>query len=310
MSTDEKIPAGSAAGADAKSRLAALRECVRAYGGLAIAYSGGVDSTLLAFVAHQELGQRSLAVTARSPTYPASEESEARRIAALMGIRHVMIESNELEIPGFSENPPDRCYSCKKELFAKVREVALQHGIDKVADGTNADDSSDYRPGRRAAHEAGVVSPFLEVGMGKESIRECSRLLGLITAEKPAYACLASRFPYGERITEEKLIAIDKVERCLRMFEFELCRVRFHGNVARIEVPPRDIPRILMAGIRDEIVTVAKAAGFKFVTLDLEGYRTGSMNATLPAGVIDEAKKHQSPGGTFRRVTANSPKQT
>lgn len=322
MSTDENIPdpsssvegaPGPAAAGDAAARLVVLRERVRSYGGLAVAYSGGVDSTLLAFVAHQELGDRAIAVTARSPTYPASEEAEARRIAALMGMKHVMIDSNELEIPGFSQNPPDRCYSCKKELFAKVREVAAQYGIETVADGTNADDASDYRPGRRAACEAGVVSPFLEIGMGKEAIRECSRSLGLITAEKAPYACLASRFPYGERITEEKLIAVEKVERCLRMLEFVLCRVRFHGNVARIEVPPRDIQRLCQGPIREEVAAAAKAAGFKFVTLDLDGYRTGSMNATLPLGVIEESKKASPPSGVFKRATGDpggvSPRQ-
>lgn len=267
---------------ESDSQMAALRKMVRGYGGMAVAFSGGVDSTLLAFIARQELGDRALAVTARSPTYPSSEEDAARRLAAAIGIKHILIDSNELEIPGFAENPPDRCYSCKRELFSKVKEIAAGHGISTVADGTNADDSSDYRPGRRAAAEAGVVSPFLAVGMGKEAIREWSRRLGLATAEKPAYACLASRFPYGERITEERLIAVDKVEKALHALDFPLCRVRFHGHVARIEVPPRDIPRVCQGPVREEIAKVARDAGFKFVTVDLDGYRTGSMNATLP----------------------------
>jgi uncharacterized protein len=271
---------------DDERRMASLRRLVRGYGGMAVAFSGGVDSSLLALIARQELGDRALAVTATSPTYPASEEKEARDLAASMGIRHVVIESNELEIPGFADNPPDRCYSCKRELFSKVKAVAAEHGISVVADGTNADDSSDYRPGRRAAEEAGVVSPFLETGMGKEAIRNWSRRLGLATAEKPAYACLASRFPYGERITEEKLATVDKIERVLRGLDFPLCRVRFHGSVVRIEVPPRDISRVCHEPVREEIVRAARDAGFKFVTLDLEGYRTGSMNATLPPGVI------------------------
>lgn len=287
MSTDEKIRGEPTENAkNAEIQMASLRERVRKYGGMAVAFSGGVDSTLLAFIARQELGDRALAVTATSPTYPSSEETEARSLAASIGIRHIVIESNELEIPGFADNPPDRCYSCKRELFAKVKKVAAEHGIAVVADGTNADDSSDYRPGRRAAEEAGVVSPFLDVGMGKAAIREWSRRLGLATAEKPAYACLASRFPYGERITEERLIAIDKVEKVLRDLGFAMCRVRFHGHVARIEVPVRDIPRICHEQIRREIVKAARDAGFRFVTVDIEGYRTGSMNATLPQSLV------------------------
>lgn len=287
MSTDEKNRGDAG---DADRQIAALRQCVRGYGGLAVAFSGGADSTLLALIARQELGDRAIAVTACSPTYPSGEEAEARRLAALMGIRHEMVNSNELEIPGFAENPPDRCYSCKRELFLKVKEVAARFGITTVADGTNKDDLSDYRPGRQAATEAGVVSPFLEVGMGKEAVRECSRRLGLITADKPAYACLASRFPYGERITEEKLIAIEKVERKLRELEFILCRVRFHGHLARIEVPPRDIQRLCQGPIREEIAKAAHDAGFKFVTMDMDGYRMGSMNATLPKVSAGDAK--------------------
>jgi uncharacterized protein len=277
------VPAGAdGGGGSVDSGLAGVRARVRGYGGLAVAFSGGVDSTLLALIARQELGDRAIAVTATSPTYPSREESEARRLASTIGIRHVVIESNELEIPGFADNPPDRCYSCKSELFAKVKAVAARFGIGTVADGTNADDSADYRPGRRAAAEAGVVSPFLDAGVGKAEIREWSRRLGLPTADKPAYACLASRFPYGERITQERLAAIDSVETALRDLGFAMCRVRFHGDVARVEVPSGEIARMCGDSVRGVVVKAARDAGFKFVAVDLEGYRTGSMNATLP----------------------------
>jgi pyridinium-3,5-biscarboxylic acid mononucleotide sulfurtransferase len=275
---------GSDAGSDAAldDRMRLLRERVRSTGGLAVAFSGGVDSTLLAFIAREELGDRALAVTARSPTYPSHEEDEARRLAAALGIRHEVIESNELEIPGFADNPPDRCYACKQELFARVRAVAERYGIIVVADGTNTDDAGDYRPGRRAACEAGVISPLAEAGMGKTDIRVWSRRLGLPTAEKPAYACLASRFPYGETITPEKLSAVDRVEMVVRRLGFAMCRVRHHGSVARIEVPPDAIERFCAGAVREAVSRAAHEAGFAFIALDLDGYRTGSMNATLP----------------------------
>jgi uncharacterized protein len=271
-----------------ESRMRRLRERVRTTGGLAVAFSGGVDSTLLAFLAKEQLGDRALAVTARSPTYPSHEEDEARRLAAALGIRHEIVESNELEIPGFADNPPDRCYACKRELFAKVREVAARHGIVTVADGTNRDDATDYRPGRRAAREAGVISPLAEAEMGKADIREWSRRLGLPTADKPAYACLASRFPYGESITPAKLAAVDRVEMVIRGLGFGMCRVRHHGPVARIEVPASAIERFCGADVRASVAQAAHEAGFPFVAVDLDGYRVGSMNATLPDDQAEE----------------------
>lgn len=262
-------------------KMSRLRSALKETGGIAIAYSGGVDSTFLVAVAREVLGDRVLAVTATSPTYPQRERDDAVRLAVEMGVKHEVIESNELEIDGFCENPTNRCYYCKKELFGLVKDIAKKHGISVVADGTTADDLSDHRPGRQAAQELGVLSPLLDAGLGKAEIRQVSAEMGLETATKAAFACLASRFPYGSVITADKLKAVESVEDELRTQGFHQIRVRHHGDTARIEIDIDQMRLVLNPAVRAKIVDATKAAGFSYVTLDLEGYRTGSMNIDI-----------------------------
>jgi uncharacterized protein len=263
------------------SKLRTLRRLVKKAGGMVVAFSGGLDSALLAAVAAQELGNRALAVTAISPTYPMAEQMAAQRLAALLGIRHVKIRSNELKIPGFVENPVNRCYYCKQELFKKLTALAQRKGLPVVTDGTNVDDRGDYRPGRRAAREWGVVSPLLDAGLRKNDIRRFSRYMGLPTADKPSFACLASRFPYGSRITADKLRAVNRMEEMIRALGIRQVRVRHHGDVGRIEVEPQDIGKLCRPSIRRKLAQAAKRAGFLYLALDLQGYRTGSLNESL-----------------------------
>jgi uncharacterized protein len=246
----------------------------------AIAYSGGVDSTLLITVAHNVLGEKALAVTATSSTYPKKELKEAQEYARHLGIRHVVVHSEELDIGGFSKNHSDRCYHCKKELFQKIQQIAREQHLAYVLDGSNADDTSDYRPGAKARQELSVKSPLQDVGLSKQEIREISRSMHLDTAEKPALACLASRFPYGTTITKARLKQVEHAEEFLLSLGIHQCRVRYHTDIARIEVAPADFPLILSHA--DAIVKRFKELGFIYVTLDIEGYRAGSLNEVLP----------------------------
>lgn len=257
-----------------KSILAEMEGCV-------IGFSGGVDSTLLFAVAAEVLGERALAVTATSETYPERERREAEQLAGRIGGRHRVIVSEELDIPEFKDNPRNRCYYCKHELFAKLRAIADQEGLECVLDGTNIDDRGDHRPGRQAAAEIGVRSPLEEAGFTKQEIRELSRAMDLPTWDKPAFACLSSRFPYGTAITRERVSRVGEAEESLRELGFRVLRVRYHDSVARLELGPEEFARAC-GELRDEVVRRVKQAGFTFVALDLQGYRTGAMNEVEP----------------------------
>jgi len=264
------------------AQLGRLREILRQTGGCAIAYSGGIDSSFLLAVASEALGGRCLAVIAASSTYPRRECDAAIAWVQRKGIPHVVIESEELDIPGFRDNPPLRCYYCKRELFTRVREAALAHGLEHVADGTNADDPCDHRPGLRAAQELGALAPLKEAGLTKADIRCLAReIYHLPMADKPASACLASRFPYGSAITPAKLRQVEEMEDFLARLGFRVFRARHHGTILRLEIGPAEMEFFLSAVFREACIRFAKGLGFTYVTLDLEGYRTGSLNETL-----------------------------
>ncbi len=258
-----------------------LRNSLAALPGACVAFSGGVDSTFLLKVAKDALGDNVLAVTATSPTYPEAELHEAKRLARSIGAEHLIIASNELEIPGFSENSPNRCYFCKTDLFQKLKAVAGKCGGYTVVDGSNLDDTGDYRPGREAARELGVKSPLAEAGLTKDDIRALSRQMGLSTWDKPSFACLSSRFPYGETITEEKLKMVEAAESLLRECGFTQFRVRCHEGLARLELVPEEMPLLSDGALRLRIYDDLRRLGFTYVSVDLKGYRTGSMNEVL-----------------------------
>lgn len=261
-----------------EAKLERLRESFRVLRSVMVAFSGGVDSSFVLRVAHDTLDERVLALTTTSPTMPDDDRRNAMAIAQALGVRHVMVESNELEIAGYARNPLNRCYLCKHNLFSVCEEKARELGIETIVDGLNLDDLHDYRPGIKAAAEMHVRHPLVEAELTKAEIRDLSRSLGLPTWDRPASPCLSSRFPYGTQITIEALRQVEGGEQVLRSFGFSVARVRYHGEVARIEVEASEIARMLDASIREAVDLELKKIGFRFVALDLRGFRSGSLN--------------------------------
>ncbi|MBQ3654881.1 MAG: ATP-dependent sacrificial sulfur transferase LarE [Synergistaceae bacterium] len=268
---------------DTQDKYTALQEYLHTLGSVAVAFSGGVDSTFLLRVSHDVLGDKAIAITLSSPLFPHGELTASQTFCNTNNITHIVFEADPLNIPGFTNNPPDRCYLCKRALFSQLLTLAHQHGLAHVIEGSNLDDLGDYRPGLKAIDELGINSPLRYAGLTKAEIRALSRELGLPTWDKPSYACLASRFVYGEAITPQKLLMVGKAEEFLISLGFRQMRVRLHGRLARIEVMPEDFARIVQEDNRTRIYDEFKALGFSHVSLDLKGYRTGSMNETIIA---------------------------
>lgn len=256
-----------------------------------VAFSGGVDSTLVLAVAHRVLGEKVLAVTAQSSSLPERELKDAKNLASSIGVEHLIVNTEEMQSDDYLANPTNRCYYCKSELYGKLSEVAKQHQLASIVNGINLDDLGDHRPGIHAAKEAGVTSPLAEAGFSKNEVRELSKILGLTTWEKPAMACLSSRVPYGESISAEKLLMIEQAEDYLLSLGFKQLRVRHHGDVARIELERKDFPRFFADDISSKVQRKLKEIGYKFVTLDVEGFRSGSLNEAI-ANPISLTENH------------------
>jgi len=265
-----------------KEKYLKLKEYLKSLRSAAVAFSGGVDSTFLLKTAKDVLGGNVLAVTASSCSFPKRELGEAKAFCKKEKIKHIVFSSEELDIKGFSKNPPNRCYLCKSELFQKVRAIAAKRGLKNICEASNADDEGDYRPGLKAVKELGVKSPLRHAGLSKNEIRKLSKKLGLATWNKQSFACLASRFPYGDEITAQKLSMVDKAEQLLLDAGFKQARVRHHGNLARIETDEKGFALLSKTGARKKIYSGFKKIGYTYVAIDVLGYRTGSMNETLP----------------------------
>lgn len=282
-------------------KLRKLSEMIRSYPKVIVAFSGGVDSTLLLKLCAEFLGPKNVtAVTGISRTYTPEEKNEARRLARGMGVRHVLVETNELGCPEFAENPAGRCYFCKKELFVKIAELASEEAVPAVFDATNADDLGDYRPGRKAAEEMGVVSPFVLAGLTKEDVRAISKSAGLETWDKPANPCLASRIPYGHPITWEALDMVHQAEKFIRGLGFTVVRVRHHDKLARIEVPPADLKRLMSPKTAAAVAQHLRSLGYLWVSMDMEGYRMGSLNCSLGKPAAKAAGKPAGKAGSAK----------
>lgn len=266
-----------------------LKSFIRQYNKVAVAFSGGVDSSFLLKVASDAIGKENvIAITLKAAVNPEREVAEAIELAELTGARHIVIPVDVMSIPGFAENPPDRCYICKTAIFERIIKEAGSYDIKVIFDGTNADDENDYRPGMRALKELGVISPLKACGIGKKEIRQLSMELGIKTWDKPSMACLASRVPYNEPITEEKLRMVGKAEGFLQAMGFIQFRVRCHGSIARVEIAPEEMGKVLDITVMKRISDGLKDIGFHYVTLDMQGYRTGSLNETLKGSNLEE----------------------